>query len=69
MRRWHIFHIPLNKEMWEDLLKRMTTNNVTIDEGPVSRWGAHGAGTSIYFRDQEENRIEARYCEAPNGSE
>jgi catechol 2,3-dioxygenase-like lactoylglutathione lyase family enzyme len=65
----HHFCISLSKETWDDLLKRMKANNVVIEEGPVSRWGAHGTGTSIYFRDQEGNRIEARYYEALNSSE
>jgi len=57
------FCIALGKGTWEDLLKRLQANNVHIEEGPVSRWGAHGAGTSIYFRDPEGNMIEARYYE------
>jgi len=57
------FCIALGKGTWEDLLKRFQANNVHIEEGPVSRWGAHGAGTSIYFRDPEGNMIEARYYE------
>jgi len=63
------FCISLNKETWEDLLERIKTNNVDIEEGPVPRWGAHGTGTSIYFRDPEGNLIEARYYEGHNSSE
>ena len=55
--------IALSKGMWEKLLKRLKANNVDIEEGPVPRWGAHGNGTSIYFRDPEGNLIEARYYE------
>jgi catechol 2,3-dioxygenase-like lactoylglutathione lyase family enzyme len=63
------FCISLRKETWEDLLERIKANNVDIEEGPVPRWGAHGIGTSIYFRDPEGNLIEARYYESHNSSE
>jgi len=55
------FCIALSKGVWESLLERLHDNNVDIEEGPVQRWGAHGIGTSIYFRDPEGNLIEARY--------
>ena len=57
------FCISMGKKTWEDLLERVKANNVDIEEGPVPRWGAHGTGTSIYFRDPEGNLIEARYYE------
>ncbi len=63
------FCVSLSKGTWEDLLKRLHSNNVDIEEGPVPRWGAHGNGTSIYFRDPEGNLIEARYYESHNISE
>ena len=63
------FCIALNKDEWDNLLVRLETNNVDIEVGPVPRWGAHGTGTSIYFRDPERNLIEARYYEGQNGSE
>jgi catechol 2,3-dioxygenase-like lactoylglutathione lyase family enzyme len=55
------FCLSMSKEVWEDLFERLKANNIDIEDGPVSRWGAHGTGTSIYFRDPEENLIEARY--------
>jgi extradiol dioxygenase family protein len=63
------FCLALNKETWQDLVERLTTNKVIIEEGPVARWGAHGTGTSIYFRDPEGNMIEARYYEGQTNSE
>jgi len=63
------FCIVLNKDEWDNLLVRLEANNVDIEEGPVPRWGSHGTGTSIYFRDPERNLIEARYYEGHNGSE
>ena len=58
------FCIAMSKETWEALFVRLKANNVDIEEGPVPRWGAHGTGTSIYFRDPQGNLIEARYYES-----
>jgi catechol 2,3-dioxygenase-like lactoylglutathione lyase family enzyme len=60
--------ISLSKETWLDLCERLKSNNVDIEEGPVPRWGAHGMGSSIYFRDPEGNLIEARYYEGQSDS-
>jgi catechol 2,3-dioxygenase-like lactoylglutathione lyase family enzyme len=57
------FCISVAKAEWEELWSRLEANGVAIEEGPVPRWGAHGVGTSIYFRDPENNLIEARYYE------
>jgi catechol 2,3-dioxygenase-like lactoylglutathione lyase family enzyme len=62
------FCIVLKKEEWDNLLVRLETNNVDLEEGPVPRWGARGTGTSVYFRDPEGNLIEARYYEGHKGS-
>ena len=61
--------LVLEKATWGDLIDRLKANQVVIEEGPVPRWGAHGQGTSVYFRDPEENLIEARYYEDPIPSE
>ena len=63
------FCIALSKGMWQELAERLKANNVDIEEGPVPRWGAHGTGTSIYFRDPEGNLLEVRYYEGKNNSE
>ena len=55
------FCFALDKPAWDKLINRLEENRVPIDEGPVSRWGAHGTGISVYFRDPENNTIEARY--------
>ena len=63
------FCIVLNKESWLNLFLRLKDNNVAIEEGPVPRWGAHGNGTSVYFRDPENNLIEMRYYEKDSRAE
>jgi catechol 2,3-dioxygenase-like lactoylglutathione lyase family enzyme len=62
------FCIAMSKDQWVTLLERLKANNVDIAEGPVQRWGAHGTGTSVYFRDPEGNLIEARYYDGHNGT-
>ena len=63
------FCITLGKDAWESLSNRLSSHNIDIEEGPVARWGAHGTGTSIYFRDPDGNLIEARYYEEAQSSE
>jgi extradiol dioxygenase family protein len=62
------FCISLSKKNWDSLIERINLNNINIEEGPVSRWGAHGTGTSIYFRDPDGNLIEAKYYEGQDNS-
>jgi extradiol dioxygenase family protein len=56
--------IAMEKHEWDALAERLAAHKVKITEGPVARWGAHGTGTSVYFRDPEGNVIEARYYAA-----
>ena len=55
--------LALSREEWQKLTERLSDNDIEIEDGPGPRWGAHGTGTSIYFRDPEGNLIEARYYE------
>jgi len=55
------FCLSTDKNSWEELKERLQQNGVQIDDGPAKRWGAHGSGVSIYFRDPEENILEVRY--------
>ncbi len=63
------FCMAMDRDVWEDLKNRLEKKGIPIEEGPVPRWGAHGAGTSIYFRDPEHNLIEARYYEKDLGEQ
>ena len=62
-RNLNHFCISLSKQAWKNLANRLNDNSIDIEEGPVPRWGAHGTGISIYFRDPEGNLIEARHYE------
>src|SRR5258708_38476118 len=42
------------------LLAALRDQHVEIVEGPVTRDGAHGKGTSIYVRDPDGHRIEIK---------
>ena len=55
------FCLAMSEGTWQDLLQRLEANHIQIEDGSVTRWGAHGSGTSMYFRDPENNLIEARY--------
>jgi catechol 2,3-dioxygenase-like lactoylglutathione lyase family enzyme len=42
----------------EDAREHLEHNSVEIEEGPVERFGAKGAGTSVYFRDPDGSLLE-----------
>ena len=48
----------VTKECLEKVIKHLTANGVTIEEGVVNRTGAVGPIKSIYFRDPDNNLIE-----------
>lgn len=38
----------------------LKANQIAIREAPVSRWGARGQATSVYFLDPDGNEVEIR---------
>ena len=58
------FCMVIAKTEMQQVMAHLAAHGVHIDEGPVTRWGAHGNGTSIYFCDPEGRRIELRYYDA-----
>ena len=42
------------------VIEELKKNQIAIREGPVSRWGARGQATSVYFLDPDGNEIEIR---------
>jgi len=57
----HFCLVASDKQEFQRLLERLAARLVDIKEGPVSRWGARGMGTSVYFSDPEGNLIEVRH--------
>lgn len=57
------FCLVVEKATWNEMRVRLHDQGIPIDDGPVNRWGAHGTGVSVYFRDPEGNIIELRYYE------
>lgn len=42
------------------VIDELKKNQIAIREGPVSRWGARGQATSVYFLDPDGNEVEIR---------
>lgn len=63
------FCLVLSAEDMRPMMEHLEAHGVRIEEGPVTRWGAHGNGTSIYFSDPESRVIEVRcYAESTDAS-
>jgi glyoxylase I family protein len=54
------FCMVIGKEDFSGLIDYLKENRIMIREGPVSRWGARGRATSVYFLDPDGNEIEIR---------
>lgn len=54
------FCVVVGKEDFSGLVDFLTQRQIAIREGPVSRWGARGQATSVYFSDPDGNEIEIR---------
>ena len=54
------FCMVTSKEDFAGIVDYLKENNISIREGPVSRWGARGRATSVYFLDPDRNEIEIR---------
>jgi catechol 2,3-dioxygenase-like lactoylglutathione lyase family enzyme len=50
----------VGKEDFSGIEEYLKSHGVAIDRGPISRWGARGRATSVYFRDPDGNEIEIR---------
>lgn len=53
----------------EQVIARLQAEGVTIVEGPVTKSGARGAITSIYFNDPDGNLIEIAHYEQNDSGE
>jgi catechol 2,3-dioxygenase-like lactoylglutathione lyase family enzyme len=42
----------------KDAIAHLASHGVAVELGPVARYGAHGAGVSVYFRDPDGSLLE-----------
>lgn len=42
------------------IVEYLAAHKIAVREGPVSRWGARGRATSVYFLDPDGNEVEIR---------
>lgn len=68
-RHFNHLCLALSKKDWDALQDRLSFAGIAIETGPAPRWGAHGTGISIYFRDPENNLIEARHYQGYNSKQ
>jgi glyoxylase I family protein len=54
------FCLVVGKEDFPAAVEHLKSRGVSIREGPISRWGARGRATSVYFLDPDGNEIEIR---------
>lgn len=54
------FCMVVEKEDFSGIEDYLKTRGVPILNGPISRWGARGRATSVYFHDPDKNEIEIR---------
>ena len=54
------FCMVVGVEDFAGIAEYLATNKIAIREGPVSRWGARGQATSVYFLDPDGNEVEIR---------
>jgi catechol 2,3-dioxygenase-like lactoylglutathione lyase family enzyme len=54
------FCLVVGKENFSNIVDYLNGHGIPIKQGPVSRWGARGQATSVYFLDPDGNEIEIR---------
>ena len=54
------FCMVIGREDFAGIIDYLQEKAIAVREGPVSRWGARGRATSVYFLDPDGNEIELR---------
>jgi catechol 2,3-dioxygenase-like lactoylglutathione lyase family enzyme len=54
------FCVVVGKDDFDGIVEYLNGHGVKILNGPISRWGARGRATSVYFHDPDQNEIEIR---------
>jgi len=52
--------LVVGKDDFPEIVSYLTQRQISVREGPVSRWGARGRATSVYFLDPDGNEVEIR---------
>ena len=65
-RNLNHFCLVVGAEDFSGVVDYLSANHVKVHQGPVSRWGAQGRATSVYFSDPDGNEVEIRtYGKSP----
>jgi glyoxylase I family protein len=59
-RNLNHFCLVTEKEDFSGVVDYLKERKVSIVQGPISRWGARGRATSVYFLDPDGNEVEIR---------
>lgn len=54
------FCMVVGQEDFAGIVDYLAQHEIAVREGPVSRWGARGRATSVYFLDPDGNEVEIR---------
>jgi glyoxylase I family protein len=54
------FCLVVSAQDFSGIVDYLAANEIQVREGPVSRWGARGRATSVYFLDPDGNEVEIR---------
>lgn len=54
------FCMVVGQEDFSGIVDYLAQHDIPVREGPVSRWGARGRATSVYFLDPDGNEVEIR---------
>jgi glyoxylase I family protein len=54
------FCMVVKREDFSGIVDYLGRHEIAVREGPISRWGARGRATSVYFLDPDGNEVEIR---------
>lgn len=54
------FCLVIGSSDFSGIVEYLAAHAIQVHQGPVSRWGARGVATSVYFFDPDGNEIEIR---------
>ena len=60
VRNLNHFCLVVGADSFSGIVDYLAENHVRVRQGPVSRWGAQGRATSVYFANPDGNEIEIR---------